>query len=70
MLKQKRLSWSFVLIVIIPSVFSIIYFGLIASDRYVSSSSYVIRSPQKTASAGGLSAFLQSSVLARSTDDA
>lgn len=70
MLKQKRLSWSFVLIVIIPSVFSIIYFGLIASDRYVSSSSYVIRSPQKTVSAGGLSAFLQSSGFARSTDDA
>jgi capsular polysaccharide transport system permease protein len=69
MLKQKRLSWSFVLIVIIPSVFSIVYFGLIASDRYVSTSSFVVRSPQKTSSVGGLSAFLQSSGFARSQDD-
>ena len=69
MLKQKRLSWSFILIVIIPSVFSIVYFGLIASDRYVSTSSFVVRSPQKTSSVGGLSAFLQSSGFARSQDD-
>lgn len=70
MLKKKKLSWSFILIVIIPSILSIIYFGLIASDRYVSSSSFVIRSPQKSTGVTGLSAFLQSSGFARSQDDA
>lgn len=70
MLIKKRPTWSFISIVIVPSFLSIIYFGLIASDRYVSSSSFVIRSPQKTASVSGLSSFLQSSGFARSQDDA
>lgn len=70
MLRKKRLSWSFFIIVVIPSIFSVLYFGLIASDRYVSSSSFVIRSPQKSNSVGGLSAFLQSSGFSRSQDDA
>lgn len=70
MLIKKRPTWSFISIVIVPSFLSIIYFGLIASDRYVSSSSFVIRSPQKAASVSGLSSFLQSSGFARSQDDA
>ncbi|MBB3859417.1 capsular polysaccharide transport system permease protein [Novosphingobium hassiacum] len=39
----------FVLIVLIPSVCSFIYFGMIASDVYISESRYVVRSPEKSA---------------------
>ena len=65
----KKLPISFWIIVAIPTLISIIYFGLIASDRYVSVSTFVVRSPQKTASVGGLSAFLQNVGFSRSQDD-
>lgn len=67
--RLKKISPSFWLIVVIPTVLSILYFGLIASDRYVSISNFVVRSPQKSTSVGGLSAFLQNVGFSRSTDD-
>lgn len=70
MLKKKRLSWSFVIIVLVPSITSSVYFGFVASDRYVSVSNFVVRSPQKSTSVSGLTAFLQSSGFSRSQDDA
>ncbi|WP_343595806.1 hypothetical protein [Acinetobacter sp.] len=69
MLKKKRLSWSFVIIVLVPSITSGVYFGFVASDRYVSVSNFVVRSPQKTTSVSGVFAFLQSAGLSRSQDD-
>lgn len=68
-LHKTKLSWSFVIIVAIPSIFAVIYFGFVASDRYVSVSNFVVRSPQRSTSVTGLSAFLQSSGFARSQDD-
>ena len=65
----KKLPISFWIIVAIPTFVSIVYFGLIASDRYVSVSTFVVRSPQKTASVSGLSAFLQNVGFSRSQDD-
>ena len=64
-----KLGWDFILIVVLPTALSIIYFGFIASDRYVAVSNFVVRSPQKTASVSGLSAFLQNVGFSRSTDD-
>lgn len=65
----KKPSRSFFWIVLIPTVLSALYFGFIASDRYVSVSSFVVRSPQKSTSVSGLSAFLQNVGFTRSTDD-
>jgi capsular polysaccharide transport system permease protein len=54
----------FVLMVIVPSILGIVYYGLIASDVYVSEARFVIRSAQHAQS--GLSMLFQN----RSPDDA
>lgn len=51
-------KWLFVLLVLAPTFISIIYFGLIASNIYVSESRFIVRSPSKESIAsmsGGLS---------------
>jgi capsular polysaccharide transport system permease protein len=55
--------------VIIPTTFAAIYYGLIASDMYISESRFVIRSPQRQAQAGIVGAFLQGTGFSRSQDD-
>lgn len=53
--KLKGRDPLFILIVLIPTVLSIFYYGLFASDVYISESKFVIRSPEKsTPSAIGL----------------
>jgi len=42
----------FIVVVVLPLVASIIYFGFLASDVYVSESKFVVRSPDKPASTG------------------
>jgi capsular polysaccharide transport system permease protein len=66
----KRINYSFLLIVVVPTAIAVGYFGLIASDRYVSVSEFVVRSPQKPPSVGGLTALLQGGGFSRSQDDA
>jgi capsular polysaccharide transport system permease protein len=52
--KSKLLGMNrlFAVTVIIPTSFAILYFGLIASDVYVSESHFVVRSPDKQSSVG------------------
>lgn len=57
------------LTVIIPTVLAAVYYGLIASDMYISESRFVIRSPQRQAQAGIVGAFLQGTGFSRSQDD-
>lgn len=64
--KCNPLLW---LTVILPTLFSTIYFGLFASDIYVSESSFVVRSPRNQASLSGVGALLQGAGFARSQDD-
>ena len=64
--KIKPMFW---LVVITPTLSSIVYFGLIASDIYVSESQFVVRSPKNTSSLSGIGAFLQNAGFARSSDD-
>lgn len=45
----KRRDPLFTLIVLLPTVLSIFYYGLFASDVYTSESKFVIRSPEKSA---------------------
>lgn len=64
----KNLNRLFLIAVFFPTLFSITYFGFIASDIYLSESSFVIRAPeQKSMSSFGL--VLKGAGFARSTDD-
>lgn len=58
LLRSTRIPWMFVAIVVLPSVLAVLYFGLIASDVYVSESHFVVRGPKAT-TANPLSAMLQ-----------
>jgi capsular polysaccharide transport system permease protein len=58
-----------VLIVVAPTVGAIIYYGLIASDVYVSESRFLVRSPQRQAPSGLVGELLQSSGLSPHSQD-
>ncbi|MGF6148698.1 Vi polysaccharide export inner membrane protein VexD [Kingella potus] len=64
--KLKPLLW---VTVIIPTLCSTIYFGLIASDQFASQSSFVVRSPKSQSSLNSLGAILQGTGFSRSQDD-
>lgn len=64
---RSPLLW---LTVFLPTLFSTIYFGLFASDVYISESSFVVRSPKNQASLTGFGALLQGTGFSRSQDDA
>jgi capsular polysaccharide transport system permease protein len=55
--------------VIAPTLVAIIYFGLIASDVYVSESRFLVRSPQQKMESGLFGDLLQSTGLTRAQDD-
>ncbi|AXI01965.1 hypothetical protein [Aquirhabdus parva] len=57
------------LVVILPTFISIVYYGLIASDVYISTSEYVVRSPQKQQSSSGIGALLQGAGFSKAQDD-
>lgn len=46
--KVKRLDPLFVLIVAIPTFLAVLYYGIFASDVYISESKFVVRSPEKS----------------------
>lgn len=61
----------FVATVLVPTLLAALYYGVVASDIYVSESRFIVRSPQKQQT-GGLGALLQStgfSGFARAQDD-
>ncbi len=62
---KNKILW---LTVIIPTILACIYFGLIASDVYISESRFVVRSPQRQTQTG-LNAFLAGTGFSRSQDD-
>lgn len=55
--------------VVVPTCLSAVYFGLIASDVYVSESSFVVRSPRTQGSLSGLGALLQGAGFSKAQDD-
>ena len=65
----KKLNPLFWLTVLFPTAFSGVYFGMFASDIYVSESSFVVRSPRSQSSLTGVGALLQSTGFSRSQDD-
>ncbi|MCC8396972.1 hypothetical protein LJ656_30815 [Paraburkholderia sp. MMS20-SJTR3] len=67
----KKVNRLFALTVIFPTLAATIYYSLIASDVYVSESSFVVRSPnQQTQSSGLVGQLLQGSGLSDSQNDA
>jgi len=64
----RRPNTIFVLTVLAPTLLALVYFGLIASDVYVSESRFVVRSQQQKTQVG-LGAILQGTGLAASQDD-
>ena len=55
----RRLNKLFLLLVVLPTLISSLYFGLIASDVYTSKSEFVIYNPDNPTAASGLGGFLQ-----------
>jgi len=49
---RRRVSPLFLLTVAIPTIAAVLYFGIFASDVYVSESSFVVRSPDKPSTSG------------------
>jgi capsular polysaccharide transport system permease protein len=63
-----RINRLFLLTVALPTTLAVIYFGLMASDVYISESRFVVRSPDRQ-SASGLGALLKGAGFSRSQDD-
>ena len=61
--------WLFVAMVAAPTVAAVLYYGLVASDVYVSESRFLVRSPQHQAPSGLVGQLLQSSGFSHSQDD-
>ncbi|TAM06467.1 MAG: hypothetical protein EPN70_05685 [Paraburkholderia sp.] len=57
------------LTVILPTAIATLYYGIIASDVYISESRFVVRGAQRPNSTGVVGALLQGTGLARSQDD-
>ena len=53
----------------VPTLLSAIYFGLFASNIYVSEASFAIRSSSSSAQPSGLSSLLSSSIVSSGTQD-
>lgn len=70
LLKNKwKKYWLLHLLVSLPTILSIIYFGLIAQNIYTSEATYIIRSSDTQSSLGGLGSFFSKVGLTRSNDD-
>ena len=63
-----RINRLFLLTVALPTALAVVYFGLMASDVYISESRIVVRSPDRQA-ATGLGALLKGAGFSRAQDD-
>lgn len=64
----KALNWLFIFTVIVPFLLSLLYFGQIASDVYISESRFVVRSPDRQP-ASPLGMLLKGTSFSSSQDD-
>ena len=64
----RKLDRLFLAIVVAPTALAVLYFGIFASDVYVSESKFVVRSPEKPA-ASGLGGLLKSAGFANAGDE-
>lgn len=62
-------NWIFIGLLLSPTLMGFLYFGFIATDRYVSEATFVVRSSKQGAGANGFSAFLKMVGASDSQDD-
>ncbi|PCE21892.1 hypothetical protein BWP39_19670 [Paraburkholderia acidicola] len=67
--RVKGVNRLFALSVLAPTIIAVAYFGLIASDVYVSESRFVVRSAQRQSQASVVGALLQGTGFSRAQDD-
>ncbi|MGF6381314.1 capsular polysaccharide transport system permease protein [Paraburkholderia atlantica] len=65
----KGVNRLFALTVVVPTTIAIAYFGLVASDVYVSESRFVVRSAQRQSQTSVVGALLQGTGFSRAQDD-
>ncbi|NKJ45335.1 hypothetical protein CIC12_00960 [Burkholderia sp. SG-MS1] len=65
----KGVNRLFTLTVVVPTAIAVVYFGLVASDIYISESRFVVRSPQRQSQTSVVGALLQGTGFSRSQDD-
>jgi capsular polysaccharide transport system permease protein len=65
----KGINRIFALTVVVPTTVAIVYFGLIASDVYVSESRFVVRSAQRQSQTSVMGALLQGTGFSRAQDE-
>lgn len=63
----RRAAW--LLLVLLPTLLTALYFGLVATDRYVSEAKFVVRTAAKPVGGAGLGAILQMAGLGRAQDE-
>jgi capsular polysaccharide transport system permease protein len=68
-MKSLSRNFLFVAIVALPTLAALLYYGLLASDVYVSESRFIVRNPQHQVDANLFSAMLQGPTLQRAQDD-
>jgi capsular polysaccharide transport system permease protein len=68
LLRWQRPDLLFLVVVVVPVLASILYFGFLASDIYISESRFVVRAPEKR-SATGLGAILQTAGFANASEE-
>jgi capsular polysaccharide transport system permease protein len=66
--RPKVGNWLFLVSVVLPTLAAVVYYGLLASNVYVSESKFVVRSPDKPA-ATGLGVILKSAGFANAGDE-
>ena len=64
----RRPGWLFLVVVVLPVLTAVLYFGFLASNVYVSESRFVVRSPEKAAPTG-LGVILQSAGFQSGSDE-
>ncbi len=67
--RLRKVNRLFLITVFVPTVLAIIYFGVFASDIYVSESRFVVRSAAHQSQPSVMGALLQGSALGHSQDD-
>jgi capsular polysaccharide transport system permease protein len=65
----KGVNRLFALTVVLPTTIAVVYFGLIASDVYVSESRFVVRSAERQSQTSVVGALLQGTGFSHSQDD-
>ena len=61
---------AFVIVVLVPTILAVVYYGLIASDIYVSEAKYALRTSSETPTLGVIDSFFGGSPVTSSSNDA